>query len=452
MSRAAEEDITRQLARLIVTSQPGSEARERARAGILDYVAVTLPVLRGDVRESGLTSLRCVCQASDAQTRALLLGYAGHALDYDDFHPDFRGHPSTVILPALLALAAEVQPEATTLLDAFAVGVEMAGRLGLAATQRHYQAGFHSTATLGTLAAAAAVARLLRASEEQTATLLGIAATQASGLRAQFGSATKPLHAGLAAQNAVLAGRLTLAGFTGQQQGVIEAFLLACCGEQSNASRLVEQWGAPWRILSPGLEFKPYATCGGTHTAADVARRLRHQALPRFRQSVEKMVSAISRIEVAFPPGGDIAASVTHPASGTEARFSLEYVIASCLLFDGVALEDVAEGPINPVIASLAERVQRCPDLSAPPDELDPAARFHQVTIWFQRGETLSCRMTRKESLADPVDLRRKLRSCLSSASDAEVAEIAALCRLETPEALPRLLAILTAALYAAPQ
>lgn len=445
-------NITRQLAKLIVSSQPGSEARERARAGVLDYVAVTLPVLRGDVRDSGLVALRHVCQARDAQTRALLLGYAGHALDYDDFHPDFRGHPSTVILPALLALASDVQPEAGALLDAYVTGVEVAGRVGLAATQRHYQAGFHSTATLGTLAAAAAVARLLKASEEQTATLLGIATTQASGLRAQFGSATKPLHAGLAAQSAVLAGRLTLAGFQGQQQGVIDAFLQACGGEQSDVSRLIASWGAPWRILSPGLEFKPYPTCGGTHTAADVARRLRQQALPRFQGSVEKMVAAISRIEVAFPPGGDIAASVTHPANGTEARFSLEYVIASCLLYDGVALEDVAEGPLNPAIASLAERVQRRPDFSAPPDELDPAARFHRVTIGFRDGETLSCRMTRKESLAEPVDLRMKLRSCLGSASENELEEIATLCRLDTAAALPRLTEMLTATLYSPPQ
>ena len=465
-------EITQQLARLIVTSQPDSEARDKARAGLLDYVAVTLPILRGDIQDSGLTALRQVYQAQDAQTHALLLGYAGHALDYDDFHPDFRGHPGTVILPALLALAAEAPPEsgagagagagaadndgtestgvnvsADNFLDAYAIGVEVAGRFGLAATQQHYKAGFHSTATLGTLAAAAAVARLLKTSEAQTASLLGIALTQASGLRAQFGSAVKPLHAGLAAQAAVVAARLTLAGFAGQQQGVIEAFLLACCGEQSNPSRLTEHWAEPWRIVSPGLEFKPYATCGGTHTAADVARRLRRLALAQFQGSVEAMTAAIGRIEVAFPPGGDIAANVTHPTTGMEARFSLEYVIASCLLYDGVALEDVAEGPVNPVIASLAERVSRHPDFSAPPDEINPAARFHQITIWFEGTEPLTCRMTRSESLANPPDLAMKLKSCLGAAPQSLVHEIASLCQLATKASLPRLTTILTEAL-----
>ena len=469
-------DITQQLARLIVSSQPDSEARDKARAGLLDYVAVTLPILRGDIQDSGLSALRRVYQAQDAQTHALLLGYAGHALDYDDFHPDFRGHPGTVILPALLALAAEaytwpeseagagagagagaadnegtsgtgVNVSADEFLDAYVIGVEVAGRFGLAATQQHYKAGFHSTATLGTLAAAAAVARLLKTSEAQTASLLGIALTQASGLRAQFGSAVKPLHAGFAAQAAVTAGRLTLAGFAGQQQGVIEAFLLACCGEQSNASRLTEHWAEPWRIVSPGLEFKPYATCGGTHTAADVARRLRHLALQQFQGSVETMTAAISRIEVAFPPGGDIAANVTHPTTGMEARFSLEYVIASCLLYDGVALEDVAEGPVNPVIASLAERVSRQPDFSAPPDEINPAARFHQVTIWFEDAEPLTCRMTRTESLANPPDLAMKLKSCLGAAPQSLVHEIASLCQLATKASLPGLTTILTEAL-----
>src|SRR5476651_280712 len=98
---------TRQLARLIVGSCPDAAAREKARSGLLDYLAVTLPVLLGRAPDSGLDRLFEVYNGRDARTRALLLGYAGHALDYDDFHPDFRGHPSTVILPTLFALAAE---------------------------------------------------------------------------------------------------------------------------------------------------------------------------------------------------------------------------------------------------------------------------------------------------------------------------------------------------------
>ncbi|RWR00960.1 immunity protein [[Pantoea] beijingensis] len=432
-------DVTHDLATLIVESHPSEEARDRARDGLLDFIAVTLPVLRGEARDSGLESLRKVWQAKDAQTRALLLGYAGHALDYDDFHPDFRGHPGTVILPTLLALAEESHPNTDGLLDAYIIGVEVAGRLGLAAGQQHYKRGFHSTGTLGTLAAAAAAARLIGADVAQTAIILGLAATQASGLRAQFGSAVKPLHAGLAAQAAVISARLVQAGLSGQARGVIEGFLAACCGENAHGERLTQNWGAPWRIISPGLEFKPYATCGGTHSAADAARRLHQQWITQHGGTVQQLVAAIEHIEVAFPPGGDIAASVTRPKTGIEARFSLEYVIASCLLYDNVALEDVAEGPVNPTIAALASKVQRCPDNSAPPDEIDPTRRFHQVTLFFHDAPPLLCRVTRQQSVAEPVDLQAKLRRCLSGATKEEIEQIATLCQLNTPQAISEL-------------
>lgn len=174
--------LTRALAALIVDTLPSADAREKARAGLLDFLAVTLPVTRGDIDDSGLKSLRQVYRANDAQSRALRLGYAGHALDFDDFHADFRGHPSTVILPALLALAAErADIDGDRFLDAYVIGVEAAGRLGLAAGPRHYTLGFHSTATLGTIAAAAACARFVGAGARDTAVILGIAATRPRG-------------------------------------------------------------------------------------------------------------------------------------------------------------------------------------------------------------------------------------------------------------------------------
>jgi 2-methylcitrate dehydratase PrpD len=148
----------------------------------------------------------------------------------------------------------------------------MSGRLGLAVGSQHYTLGFHNTATLGTIAAAAACARLVNATERQTAVILGIATTQSAGLRAQFGSDVKPLHAGLAAQTAVIAtadaGRLSRPA--GQRAGQLFIDLLR---RSAAAAKLISGWGTPWRIISPGLEFKPYPTCG-THSAADAARAL----------------------------------------------------------------------------------------------------------------------------------------------------------------------------------
>ncbi|WP_034949815.1 MmgE/PrpD family protein [Erwinia oleae] len=436
MTVSYSSSLARSLAAAIVGSTPSSAAREKARDGLLDFLAVTLPVVRGDIADSGLRSLRQVYPSDDAQSRALLLGYAGHALDFDDFHPDFRGHPTTVIVPALLALAADDDGE--RFLDACVIGVETAGRLGLAAGPQHYGLGFHNTATLGTIAAAAACARLVNASPSQVAMIIGVAATQASGLRAQFGSAVKPLHAGLAARAAVAATQLVLAGFEGQPDNVLEAFLHAFGGGGQQPEKLTQNWGSPWRIVAPGLEFKPWPTCGGTHGAIDAAKAIRH-AWQAAGKSIAMLNAQIAHIEVSFPPGGDIAASVRQPVNGIEARFSLEYVIAASLLRDTLRLQDFSEAPVDPELAELAMKVSRCPDASAPPDALDPTARFHQVTLFLHNGETLQQRFTRQQSLAQPLDLTEKLRGCLPAASEAQRADIIAHTRLETAESLSQL-------------
>ncbi|MCG7389734.1 MmgE/PrpD family protein [Pantoea sp. ACRSB] len=402
--------LTGQLSQLIRLAPADASARQHACQGVQDFLAVSWPVLNRQVPDSGLPLLQGLYRDSGPASRALLLGYAGHALDYDDFHADFRGHPSVVILPALLAWAAESDCfDVALFLDAYITGVEMAGRLGLAMTQQHYTLGYHNTASLGTLAAAAALARFTGADARQCAVLLGIAATEASGLRAQFGSAVKPLHAGFAAERAVRAAQLALAGFDGQAEGVLEAFISLGSGNQAQREKLTEDWGAPWRIAAPGLEFKPFATCAGTHSAAEATREIRQ----RWTGSAAELLSAIDRITVAFPPGGDIAASVRQPKNGIEARFSLEYVIAAMLIYGDLRMADFAEGEVNPQIMALAAKVMRQPDERAPPDAINPALRFHEVTLFLNGGEVLRQRRTRQQSLATPVDVAGKLRAAL---------------------------------------
>ena len=405
-------NLTTALAERIVNSQPDNAARDAARIGVQDFLAVSWPVLQGHVPDSGLPALRSVYGDGSVRSSTLLLGYASHALDYDDFHADFRGHPSVVILPALFAWQQQQAANIDDFFDAYAIGVEVAGRLGLAASQQHYALGNHNTATLGTVAVAAALARLLKLDASASATLLGIATTQASGLRAQFGSAVKPLHAGLAAERAVSAAQLTLAGFDGKQTGVIEAFLAAGSNGQAQPDRLVQSWGAPWRITTPGLEFKPFPTCAGTHSAAEATRLLRRTWLANGN-SLESLLSNIQDISVAFPPGGDIAASVRVPRNGIEARFSLEYVMAAMLMYDDLRLQDFAEGDLNHDVMPLAAKVRRTPDESAPPDAINPALRFHLVTITLNDGTQLQQRRTRQQSLADGVDVAAKLHAAL---------------------------------------
>lgn len=422
--------LTLSIARLITTSEPDEAAREQARHGVLDFFAVALPVVNGSLPDSTRDTLLAIWPGDDPQSRALRLGYCGHALDFDDFHPDFRGHPGTVILPTLLALGTD-NPQ--RLLDAFVVGVEVAGRLGLAAGSDHYVQGFHNTSTLGVIAAAAAGARLVGASEAQTATALAIAATQSAGLRVQFGSDVKPLHAGFAARAAVTAVQLAQHGVHASTAGALESFLAAYSPQTQQPQKLTQGWGLPWRIITPGLEFKPWPTCSGTHGAALAALRLRKQWLAAGKTSAS-LTEAIEHIAIAFPPGGDVAAFVHQPTTGVEARFSLEYVIAECLLHGELALTRFDARPVDPVTAELAARVTRTPDASAPPDALNPGARFHRLTLQLHNGEQLISQITRQGLLAQEVNLEEKLQQCLPDVDATTRALWIRQTRLNTPE------------------
>ena len=204
--------VTRRLAAAIAQASPSrdADAIAAARRGILDFLAAAfagasdsgyqklLSVSANDSR--GKASVIGSSARASAQQAALLNGYAGHALDYDDVHSSVRGHPATVLLPALFALAQTRGSSALDLLDSYVVGVETMARLGLALGSRHYEQGFHNTATLGALGAAAAASYLLKLDAGAIENALGLAATQSAGLRLQFGSEAKPLHAGLAAR------------------------------------------------------------------------------------------------------------------------------------------------------------------------------------------------------------------------------------------------------------
>lgn len=435
-------DLTTTFAQRITCSLPNQLAIDSARLGVTDFVATALPITQGAITDSGLPSLKQVFSGNDSQSTSLILGYVGHALDFDDYHLAFRGHPSTTILPALFALSAEY-PHITeeAFLIAYVIGVEAAGRLGLACGSRHYSLGYHNTATLGAIAATAAAARLLGASVEQTRVALGLAATQAAGLRAQFGSAAKPLHAGLAARTGVTALKLALAGFHGNTEQVIDAFLVAHGDGKQQPTQLTASWGTPWRILSPGLEFKRYPTCGGTHSAAEAAFELRKQW--NTQHGAKTLTDSVARITVSFPPGGDIAPFIRRATTGVEARFSLEYVIAAALLEGELKLERFTEEPVVPDILALADKVQRVADETAPPDELDPDARFHEVTLYLHDGSTLTKRVTRRETADKPTDLQAKLQQTIGSLPHLDSNHIARRCELRQAGDLHYLLGIL---------
>lgn len=231
--------------------------------------------------------------ATGAATAALLNGTSGHALDFDDTQlsttPDrifgLLTHPTVPPLVAALAVGERDHVSGARLLEAFLAGFEVECKIAEAIDSDHYKKGFHSSGTAGTFGAAIAVAKLLDLEPEALGHTLAIAASMASGIRVNFGSMTKPLHVGRAAQNGVIAAELARRGFTGGKSpldppwGYLSVF---SHGRGFDADRIVGKLGKPHTIVSPGVSIKPYP-CGVLgHPTMDAMRRLvkTHQVVP----------------------------------------------------------------------------------------------------------------------------------------------------------------------------
>lgn len=414
--------VTRDFARLIArTSEISGAAGDAAREALIDFTGCAI----AGARHPSIADLCAALEASrgpaavigrnggtDALSAALINGYSGHALDYDDVHASVRGHTSTVIFPALLACAARLfaegrRPSASLLIDASVIGVEVMGLLGLALGPDHYEAGFHATSTLGAVGAAAACGKLIGLDEDQTAVAIGLAATQSSGLRVQFGSDGKPLHAGLAARNGLLSALLARSGFQGATaaldgpNGYLSVFKAGAVA--------LQRWGDPWQIVSPGLLFKTFPSCTASHGAAAAALVLRGEGGPFAIEDIEAITAT-------FPPGGDAALVVRRPEIGSEGRFSVEYVIAVALLRGALTLPDFDDRPIAADARALLAKVERRHDPAAPRLSGDPSTRFVVVRIRKTDGAELSKRfdgLPRADSLdAKFADLVRGSSYC----------------------------------------
>ena len=300
-----------------------------AKQCVLDWFAVTLAareeplvrILREQVGQTGTatlvgTSLRC-----SPGEAALVNGAASHALDYDDGH-SFVGHPTVTVLPAVLATAELLGSSGSDLLRAFIVGVETSAAIGSLALPEHYDRGFHATATLGAFGAAAAVGFLHGLDEQQMAMALGLAGTQAAGLKSMFGTMAKALHAGKAAANGVLAANLAKGGFTANpdvldaHQGFLETQGRA---RPSKDIHLL----AHGTVIVDTL-FKYHAACFYTHSTLDAIAYLRNAH--RFASG------DIASVNVHVTPVHLKACNIPAPQSGLEIKFSLSHLAALAVL------------------------------------------------------------------------------------------------------------------------
>jgi 2-methylcitrate dehydratase PrpD len=341
-----------------------ARALEAARTGITDCVGV---MIAGAAEEAVRIVAAMAVPSMDAAAApqvpsgrrlassdaALVNGVAAHALDYDDVA--MAAHPSAVLVPALLAEGWSLEAAGEDMVLAYVAGYELWAALDALEPGRLHARGFHPTAVLGTLAAAGACARLRRLNAGQTRHAIGIAASLASGLVANFGTMTKPLHAGRAAQSGVLAARLAAEGFTAAPD-ILEhrsGFLRA--HSPSRAPRLDDaalQIGADWRLEQRGIDIKRYPTCYATHRCIDAMLELAsgHDLEPDDVAQIDVRTGATQLLLLRNP----------RPGNALEGKFSMEFAMAAALVARGVGLAQVTdEFVVSPDVRAAVAKV-RC--------------------------------------------------------------------------------------------
>jgi 2-methylcitrate dehydratase PrpD len=306
---------------------------ERTKQCLLDWFAVTIPGAQEEltdilIREAledgakGPASLVGRSERTLPSTAALINGAASHALDYDDVNFSMGGHPTVTVVPALLALGEQVKASGRLFIESFVAGYETSGRVGRLVAPSHYTKGFHVTGTVGSFSATAAAGRMLGLTDQQLAVAFGIAATQAAGLKANFGTMCKPLHAGTASEHGLRAARLAARGFTARGDS------LECdqgfASSQSDHIEADAALGEPpqgWHLRNN--LFKYHAACYLTHAPIECAKEIRLKS----NFPPERVKKILLRIDA----GADKVCNIESPKTGLEAKFSLRQTVAMAL-------------------------------------------------------------------------------------------------------------------------
>jgi 2-methylcitrate dehydratase PrpD len=356
------------------------EAFAAARNAFVDTLGVSIPGSAEPVTQTVLATVRgwgagpCTVVGSDvrlaAPWAALVGGTAAHALDFDDNFDPAKAHASAVLVPAILALAEQEGASGRACLDAYIAGLQIMGRVGQGVNPAHRNRGWHATGTVGAIGAAAACARLLRLSEQEAAHALSIATSMAGGFMSQFGTSTKPVHAGLAAKAGVMAASLarqgidaglhTLDGPTGMNRLMVGPDLeelragLAHIEHGQTLRFETESVGEPLLILSSGLKVKRFPNCGSAHRAMD--------GLLALIERHGFAASDIAEVRVSAPASHLANLMYTDPRTPAQAKFSLEYGLAAIALRGRCALEDFEVQAVeSPEVRAFYPRIVRIP-------------------------------------------------------------------------------------------
>jgi len=420
------------LGAFVVSSTPPAAARATAARAFLDTIGVTLAgasepaarIVQRVIAADGSGRCRVLGTALTATpaNAAFANGTAAHAHDFDDMCFVSLAHPSAPLVAAALAAGETANASGRALLDAYIAGFEIEARLGRAMNPRHYQQGWHCTSTIGTIGATAAVCRLRGLDASATNHALAIAASEASGLKENFGSMVKPLHAGLAARNAIVAADLAHAGMTATASAIEgpQGFLAAFDSATPTLADNVGDLGSRWEILETGITVKLYPSCAATHPALD--------ALLDLRRTHGFAADDIAAADVGVDPITPTVLLYDDPANALEAKFSMPFCVAAAVVDGSVGLGTFDDGHVRDRrIDAMRSRVRMAvdPTLNASAPPLTQA----RVTVRLRDGRVLTALADGArgyhERPASDQELTAKFVSCARRAlDDSGVAEV----------------------------
>jgi 2-methylcitrate dehydratase PrpD len=405
-------------------------AVETARLGFTDCIATMIAgspepavqILKKALADgrAGEATLYFSSERSPAPEAAWINGTAAHALDYDDV--GLRGHPSTVLVPAILAEGEARGASGRDMIAAYAAGYEVWAELAERDQGHHHRKGWHPTGIFGAIGAAAACAALRRLDAERATHAIALGASQSSGIMANFGTMTKPFHAGRAAHSGVMAARLAEAGFTASPDALEhpQGFLSAVSPEgKVDRESAPLALGRDWRLASAGLSIKKFPACYCTHRAIDALLGLRSRG-PIDPATIERITVGMS----------DTYATILRnhaPQTGLAAKFSIEFTMAAAAIAGRVGLGELTDAFVRrPDVQALMRRVAVETNQNYDPDS-PGASLYDQVRVHLAGGTVLEsdqvthARGHARRPLTD-AELFDKFRGCL----DAGGAKVAA--------------------------
>jgi 2-methylcitrate dehydratase PrpD len=346
-------------------------------------VAKSGELVRRHLQSLGLAIGPATVIGSDLKLPARFAAFANgvgiHADDYDDTQlavaPDrvygLLTHPTAPALPAALAIGETLGKSGRDVMLAYHLGVEVECKIAEAINPRHYQSGFHATATCGTFGSAAAAARLMDLDGDAIARALSIAGSQSAGLRENFGTMTKPFHAGRSSESGVVAANFASLGWTATDR-ILEAprgFFNAAAGGYDEAA-IVGKLGAPWTFDSPGISIKPHPSGSLTHPGMTEMLRLilDHDIRP----------DQVARVRVGTNSNMPNALIHHRPRNELQAKFSMEFCMAILLIARRAGLNEFTdEVVLRPDVQRVIERIDFVVDDRA------EAAGYHKMTTYL---------------------------------------------------------------------